>query len=310
MHVLVVDDSATMRRIIKKALMFGGLDASDLSEAGNGKEALAVYEEKMPNLVISDVNMPEMGGVELLQALRERGFLPRSPVVMVTSTVGAKQALELVREGASRVIRKPFDPHGLARELEGFLQAPAEPEPEPAPESPEEAGTGGAAEEPDDGRCEACEEVEAALSEGLARVLELMAFSGIDRVDEPLPGNRILFFSSIRFHTPPLHELFIYCAPEVAFELAENILGESPSDDDAARLDAVGELLNVLAGELLDILLRDSGGVRAATFDVPRSGVAIPGQIPDSPGVAYALDDGESLIFMRYTLAKAEEAAA
>ncbi len=133
MRVLVVDDSRAMRRIMRKALAFAGLEGERVLEAEHGAAALDVIRESPPELVLSDVNMPVMGGDALLDAMREEGHLNSSRIIMVTSTVGATKALDLVRRGATKVLRKPFDPLSLHAELREYFELD---EPEAAAEPP------------------------------------------------------------------------------------------------------------------------------------------------------------------------------
>lgn len=124
MNVLVVDDSRAMRRIMRKALAFAGVEGEAIREAEHGADALEKVRAHPPTLVLSDINMPVMAGDAFLDAMKEEGFLASIPVVVVTSAAGAKTALDLVRRGASRVIKKPFDPLSLHSQLQDFLGAP------------------------------------------------------------------------------------------------------------------------------------------------------------------------------------------
>ncbi|MFK7990495.1 MAG: response regulator [Sandaracinaceae bacterium] len=121
MNVLVVDDSRAMRRIMRKALAFAGVEGDAIREAEHGADALAQVRANPPSLVLSDINMPVMAGDAFLDAMQEEGFLAATPVVVVTSAAGAKTKLDLIRRGASRVIKKPFDPLSLHSQLEDLL---------------------------------------------------------------------------------------------------------------------------------------------------------------------------------------------
>jgi len=113
--VLVVDDSAVMRRIVKKALNEGGL--SDIEEAENGKEAL----EKAGNadIVFTDWNMPVMDGLTFVKEFRKTS---QTPIVMLTTEGGQKEVLEAMKSGVNDYIVKPFQPNVLLTKVRGLVK--------------------------------------------------------------------------------------------------------------------------------------------------------------------------------------------
>lgn len=109
--VLIVDDSATMRKIIMRGLRQAGLSIDAFHEAANGAEGLAMLDRHAVDLVLSDINMPQMGGLDFLRAVRAREDSP--PVVMVT-TEGADDVVQAaVDGGAQGYLRKPFTPDAV-----------------------------------------------------------------------------------------------------------------------------------------------------------------------------------------------------
>jgi len=114
MRILVVDDSRAMRAIVIRAVKAAGVEASFL-EAQNGAEALAAVRQDRPDLVLSDWNMPEMSGMELLQALRAEGN--GVPFGFVTSEGGALQRERARQAGALFLIGKPFSPDAVKEAL-------------------------------------------------------------------------------------------------------------------------------------------------------------------------------------------------
>lgn len=115
MKILVVDDSRAMRLIIVRQLRQAGLEDAEFLEAGDGVEALRMLDKSVVDLVLSDWNMPEMNGLELLRELRGAG----SDVVFgfVTSE-GTPDMIKLAREsGASFLISKPFTPMNFRETL-------------------------------------------------------------------------------------------------------------------------------------------------------------------------------------------------
>ncbi|MEO5800789.1 MAG: response regulator [Gemmatimonadota bacterium] len=122
MKCLIVDDSATMRRILVNAMKSIGF--SNIVEAGDGKEALDRIDAEI-GLVITDWNMPVMGGLELVRALRAREDTARMPVLMVTTRSGKEDILEAVTAGVNSYILKPFTPPVLKEKIDQLLATAA-----------------------------------------------------------------------------------------------------------------------------------------------------------------------------------------
>lgn len=119
MKVLIVDDSKAMRMIISRALKQAGFDQHTFVEANNGVEALEVIQHQKPDAVLSDWNMPEMNGLELLKSLRRQG----NPITFgfVTTECAPEIVQEARSAGATFLINKPFTPEQLYVELEPIL---------------------------------------------------------------------------------------------------------------------------------------------------------------------------------------------
>lgn len=109
-RVLIVDDSAVMRKIVERSLRQAGLDLSDVQEAGNGVEALASVQRGVPDLILSDINMPAMDGLEFLKQLQTVETAKGVPVVMITTEGSEARVVEALSVGAKGYIRKPFTP--------------------------------------------------------------------------------------------------------------------------------------------------------------------------------------------------------
>lgn len=120
MKCLVVDDSATMRRIVVNSLKTIGY--SDVVEAGDGKEALAKCDSSV-ELVITDWNMPNMGGLELVKALRSNPETAKIPILMVTTRSVKEDILQAVEAGVNSYILKPFTPQVLKEKLDQMASA-------------------------------------------------------------------------------------------------------------------------------------------------------------------------------------------
>jgi len=119
--VLVVDDSAVTRAVIKKSLSMAGLEIKKIYEAANGLEALKVLEEAWIDLVFADLQMPEMNGVELVERMARDSLLVTIPVVVVSADPNQQRADELAKLGVRAFIRKPFRPEGLKQIVSDVL---------------------------------------------------------------------------------------------------------------------------------------------------------------------------------------------
>lgn len=114
MKVLVVDDSAMTRMVAKKTLMSFNLD--DVFEAEDGVQALEVFKQESPDVVFTDWNMPNMNGLQLLQAIRE--INKQVPVIMVTTEGSRGKVVEAIQNGVNDYLVKPFTPVALREKIE------------------------------------------------------------------------------------------------------------------------------------------------------------------------------------------------
>ncbi|MGC2619200.1 MAG: response regulator [Acidobacteriaceae bacterium] len=110
MTVLIVDDSSVMRKIVERALRQAGLDLTRVIEAGSGRDGLTVLGRERVNLIVSDINMPVMDGLEFLRQIQSQSLAQGVPVVMITTESGEEHVREALAAGARGYIRKPFTP--------------------------------------------------------------------------------------------------------------------------------------------------------------------------------------------------------
>ena len=120
--VLVVDDSAAIRKILTRVLRQTGMAIQTIHEAGDGREALAVMAQHRIDLVLSDINMPKMDGLQLLASLKASHQWQKIPVVMITTEGGETKVAEAVRLGAAGYVRKPFTADQIKEKLVGILE--------------------------------------------------------------------------------------------------------------------------------------------------------------------------------------------
>jgi len=106
--ILIVDDSATMRKIIRRNLRQAGYDPTDVLEAGDGAEALTVLDGNTVDVIFSDVNMPNMGGVEFLDKIKADEATSGIPVIMITTESIKEAVSEFTSHGAAGCVAKPF----------------------------------------------------------------------------------------------------------------------------------------------------------------------------------------------------------
>ena len=111
--ILIVDDSSTMRKIVMRCLRKAGLEAEEFLEAGDGQEALGVLEGNHVDLVLSDINMPIMDGIEFLRKKSTLAAIKDVPVVMITTEATDDIDQEVMALGAKGNIKKPFTPEQI-----------------------------------------------------------------------------------------------------------------------------------------------------------------------------------------------------
>ena len=107
-RILIVDDSSVMRKIVERSLRQAGLEISKVHEAGSGVEGLEVLKASQVDLILSDINMPSMDGLEFLRQLRAQNLAPGVPVVMITTESSEEHVKQAIQAGAQGYIRKPF----------------------------------------------------------------------------------------------------------------------------------------------------------------------------------------------------------
>ena len=116
-NVLIVDDSSTMRAVIKKTIKVSGFNVGQFLEAGDGEQALDVLKDEWVDLVLSDINMPNMNGLELIGRMHADEIMRTIPVVMVTTEAGEDKVKQSKELGAVGYIKKPFQPQDIKNTL-------------------------------------------------------------------------------------------------------------------------------------------------------------------------------------------------
>jgi two-component system, chemotaxis family, chemotaxis protein CheY len=129
--ILIVDDSAVARAMVKKSVGMAGLPIGSVLEASDGKQALELLGKNWVDIVFADLNMPEMNGAELVEKMSQDATLVSTPVVVVSSEQSQAAIDELKAKGIRGYIKKPFRPESFREVLEDVLGPRAREEEEP-----------------------------------------------------------------------------------------------------------------------------------------------------------------------------------
>jgi two-component system chemotaxis response regulator CheY len=121
--VLVVDDSAMMRKVVLRVLKMADVEFEATLEAGDGNEAIALLRANKVALIMCDINMPGMTGLQLLQQIKEEKLAVGVPIVMVTTESSEPQVKEAILAGARGYIRKPFTVDHIKNNVRPLLAA-------------------------------------------------------------------------------------------------------------------------------------------------------------------------------------------
>ncbi len=116
-NILIVDDSAPMRAVIKKVVKASRFDVGQFFEAANGIEALKILNQEWLDLVLTDYNMPDMDGLKLVEEMKKDEELKSIPVVMITTEGSRERVEEFMEKGVMDYIKKPFTPEQIKQKL-------------------------------------------------------------------------------------------------------------------------------------------------------------------------------------------------
>ena len=122
-RTLIVDDSSVMRKIVERALRQAGLELMVVHEAGSGAEGVDLLRAEQVDLILSDINMPLMDGLEFLRQLRAQNLAPGVPVVMITTESSEEHVKQAILAGAQGYIRKPFTAEQVKERVLPLLNA-------------------------------------------------------------------------------------------------------------------------------------------------------------------------------------------
>jgi two-component system, chemotaxis family, chemotaxis protein CheY len=119
--VLIVDDSAAIRKILHRVLMQAEVPLGQVFEADDGLQALELLKTQSVNLILSDINMPNMDGIQLLGQIKANAAWRNMPVIMITTEGSQAKVMEAVQLGAAGYVRKPFTAEQIKEKLVGLI---------------------------------------------------------------------------------------------------------------------------------------------------------------------------------------------
>lgn len=120
-RVLIVDDSPSMRAFVRRVMDLSGFEVDACLNAGNGVQGLALLEKQAVDIILTDINMPEMNGEDFLRRLEEHDRYRTIPVVVISTDATESRMQRMMQLGAKGYISKPFSPEALRGELERVL---------------------------------------------------------------------------------------------------------------------------------------------------------------------------------------------
>lgn len=228
LNVLVVDDSDVIRTMILKTLRLADVPVGTAFEASNGREALGIIEANWIDLVLADINMPVMDGLEMLRRLRSDERHVELPVIVVTTEGSMERMAELEDAGVSAFVRKPFTPETIRNVVDNITSTL----------SPGEA---------------VVDELLAAFTEVLERFVMMDGFPAGAEVPPLRCDDADLLQASMTFRGAVNGALTIAAPLNVCLDMAANVMGADPEGDDAVSkaCDALGEVLNIACGSLV-----------------------------------------------------------
>ena len=238
LNVLIVDDSSLTRKKIRRIIEMVELDIGQFLEAGNGLEAMKILDETKVDLVLADLNMPGMGGAEMIHQMKTDETKRAIPVVVVSTESRTTRIKQLLADGVKDYLHKPFTPEEFKEIMHTVLS-------------------------------KSMVEKDDILTEALKQALETMAFLTVIPVDEEMTIPEKTVLAEISFMGAKSGTIQILAGLDFCGILAENISGLSEQEDKSSY-DALKELSNVACGLLLPMIVSSTADMFDVT--VPKAG--------------------------------------
>ena len=121
LDVLIVDDSAAIRKILHRVLVQAEVPLGKVHEASDGNEALERLKTDKVGLILSDINMPNMDGIEFLTRMKAQQEFKNVPVLMVTTEGSQAKVMQALELGAAGYVKKPFTAEQIKEKLAGII---------------------------------------------------------------------------------------------------------------------------------------------------------------------------------------------
>jgi len=243
-NVLIVDDSSLTRKRIRRIIEMTDLDVEGFREAGNGAEALKLLDQSGADLVLTDLNMPEMGGAEMVQHMKSSVATREIPIVIVSTESRTARIKELLADGVKDYLHKPFTPEEFKEIMQSLWTGPEE-------------------------------ELGSLVIKAMSHALETMAFMTVMPLDEDVATPHETISAAISFMGPKSGTIEIVAGVEFARVLAENISGMTEIDLKSC-CDALKELSNVTCGLFLPMVVSSTADVFEITVPTALSGHEAP----------------------------------
>lgn len=222
-NVLIVDDSSLTRKKIRRIIEMTELEVGQFLEAGNGYEALKILDESHVDLVLADLNMPEMNGAEMIHRMKSNEATKSIPVVVVSTESRTSRVKELLARGIKDYLHKPFSPEEF-KELINTLWD------------------------------KTTEEAADLLTKALGQALEATAFSMMLPIEDEMTTPEKTILAEIGFTGPKSGTIQILAGMELAKVLAQSFSGLTEADEKSA-CDMMQELANVTCGLFLPMVV-------------------------------------------------------
>lgn len=225
-NVLVVDDSDVIRSMILKTLRIAEVPVASAFEASNGREALSILAENWVDVVLADINMPVMDGVEMLRRIRAAEETADTPVIVVTTEGSTARVTELAAAGVSAFVRKPFTPEKIREVVLSVTEGMGELSDDPAPV------------------------LRHVLVDVLGRFVMMDGEPAGAGVTRPDPSDGPLLEARMSFRGRECGQVSIVAPYAACVEMAANAMGVDAAHPRAAAAagDALGEILNMTCG--------------------------------------------------------------
>ncbi|OFZ80193.1 MAG: hypothetical protein A2583_11320 [Bdellovibrionales bacterium RIFOXYD1_FULL_53_11] len=240
--VMIADDSGTARMFTRRCLEISGIQGAEFIEVPNGVEAMKALADAAVDVIFTDLNMPDMDGVELLREVKASQKLKHIPVIVVTSAHNPAKEAELVGLGAYRVLGKPVSPAIITAAIELLL-------------SDGTVKGGAVKEEVQNVEAVVVEKLHQAVEKAVGETFENMAFLEANRdSDGAFAGVRMddALWSRLETISPVKGMITILMHPKLASELTRVMFGLSDENPTESMLsDAMNEFVNTIGGRLM-----------------------------------------------------------